>query len=161
MELHTALDTVMLLHSFFVTFLLMTAAGFVGLLTFSSEYRKDALKILKILALITTIFVFTLNLTGTIGYVDYRLPEPDSPKSIIKKTSPIAHEILFETMEYLSLIGPIWATLITWLVWHFNERIFTDDRIKRIMLILIILAVIYALVIAYTGIVPTRIAAVR
>ncbi len=159
--LHTVLDMVMLLHGFLTTFALMTAAGFVGLLIFSSEQRKGAMNTLKILTLTTTVFVFALNITGAYGYVYYRLPGPDSPKTIITETLPIAHEVLFETMEYVSLIGPIWATMITWLTWHFKDKIFTDTAIKNTMLILIILAVLYALGIAYTGVVPTRIAAVR
>lgn len=159
--LHTVLDMVMLLHGFLTTFALMTAAGFVGLLVFSNEQRKGAINTLKILALITTIFVFALNITGAYGYVYYRLPEPDSPRTIIKETFPIAHEVLFETMEYASLLGPIWATMITWLTWHFKDKIFTNTAIKKTMLVLIVLAVLYALAIAYTGVVPTRIAAVR
>lgn len=159
--LHTTVDIVMLLHGFLTTFALMTAAGFVGLLVFSNEQRKGAINTLKILALITTIFVFALNITGTYGYVYYRLPTPDSPRTIIKETFPIAHEILFETMEYVSLIGPIWATMITWLTWHFKDSIFTNTAIKNTMLILIVLAVLYTLAIAYAGVVPTRIAAVR
>lgn len=159
--LHTILDIVMLLHGFLTTFALMTAAGFVGLLVFSSEQRKGAINTLKILALVTTVFVFALNITGAYGYVYYRLPGPDSPKTIIMETFPIAHEILFESMEYVSLVGPIWATMITWLTWHFKERIFTNVTIKNAMLILIVLAVLYALAIAYAGVVPTRIAAVR
>ncbi len=151
----------MLLHGFLFTFTLMTIAGFVGLLAFSSEQRKGALNTLKVLALITTFFVFLLNITGAYGYVYYRLPQPDSPRTIIKDTLPIAHEILFETMEYLSLIGPIWATMITSLVWHFNEKIFTNNTIRNAMLFLIILAALYALAIAYTGVVPTRIAPLR
>ena len=159
--LHTALDMVMLSHGFLTTFALMTAAGFIGLLVFSNGQRRGAINTLKVLALITTIFVFALNLTGAYGYLSYRLPEPDSPKMIIMEAFPVAHEILFETMEYLSLAGPIWATMITWLTWHFKEQIFTNIMLKRTMLVLIVLAVIYALVIAYTGVVPTRIVAVR
>ncbi|MFQ5970243.1 MAG: hypothetical protein ACE5J2_07115 [Nitrososphaerales archaeon] len=159
--LHSLLDVVMLSHGFLTTFALMTAAGFIGLLVFSNEQRKGAINSLKLLALITTILVFTLNLTGAYGYMFYRLPDPDSAKMIIKETLPIAHEILFETMEYLSLVGPIWATMITSLTWHFKERIFTNKAVKSMMLILIVMAVVYALVIAYTGVVPTRIVAVR
>lgn len=135
MMFHTTLDIIMLLHGFLTTFALMTAAGFVGLLVFSSEQRKGAINTLKILALITTVFVFALSITGAYGYVYYRLPEPDSARTIIKETFPIAHEILFESMEYASLVGPIWATMITWLTWHFKEKIFTNAAIKKAMLI--------------------------
>lgn len=158
---HTFLDIVMLSHGFLTTFALMTAAGFVGLLVFSSEQKKGAIKTLKILALVTAALVFALNITGAYGYVYYRLPDPESPRSIIKSTDPVAHEIFFESMEYASLIGPVWATMITWLTWHFNERIFKEPAVKNTMLILIIVAVLYTLAIAYAGVVPTRIAAVR
>lgn len=151
----------MLLHGFLTTFALMTASGFVGLLIFSDERRKGSIKALMILTLLTTIFVFALDISGAYGYVYYRLPEPDSPRTIIRQTFPFAHEVLFETMEYTSLVGPIWTTLITWLTWHYKEEIFTNTSIKTAMLVLIVLAVLYALVIAYTGVVPTRIAAVR
>jgi hypothetical protein len=161
MVLHTTLDIVMLTHGFLTTFALMTAAGFVGLLVFSNEQRKGAINMLKILALLTTIFVFALDISGAYGYLFYRLPNPDSPRSVIIQTFPAAHEVLFETMEYLGLAGLIWATLITWLTWHYKHEIFTNIAVKNTMLVLIIVAVLYTLVIAYTGVVPTRLAAVR
>lgn len=46
MMFHTTLDIIMLLHGFLTTFALMTAAGFVGLLVFSSEQRKGAINTL-------------------------------------------------------------------------------------------------------------------
>jgi len=161
MVLHTTLDWIMLMHGFLTTFALMTAAGFVGLLVFSNEQRRGAINMLKMLALLTTIFVFALDISGAYGYVWYRLPGPDSPRSVIIKTLPAAHEVLFETMEYLGLSGAIWATLITWLTWHYNHKIFTNIALKNTMLVLIIVAVLYTLVIAYTGVVPTRLEAVR
>jgi hypothetical protein len=159
--LHTSLDWVMLMHGFFTTFGLMTASGFVGLLVFSNEQRKGSIDALKVLALLTTIFVFSLDISGAYGYVWYRLPDPQSPKSVILATTPAAHEVLFETMEYLGLAGPVWASLITWLTWHYKDKIFTNIALKNIMLVLITVAVLYTIVIAYTGVVPTRIAAVR
>jgi hypothetical protein len=150
----------MLMHGFLTTFALMTAAGFVGLLVFSNEQRKGSIDALKMLALLTTIFVFSLDISGAYGYVFYRLPDPQSPKSVILETSPAAHEVLFETMEYLGLAGPIWATLITWFTWHYKDKIFTNIALKNTMLVMITVAVLYTLVIAYTGVVPTRIAAV-
>lgn len=161
MVLHTTLDVIMLMHGFLTMFALMTAAGFVGLLLFSNEQRRGAINTLKMLALSTTIFVFALDLSGAYGYVFYRLPDSDSPRSVIKETFPVAHDVLFETMEYLSLAGPIWATLITWLTWHYKDKIFTNIAVRNTMLVLIMVAVLYTLVIAYTGVVPTRIAAVR
>lgn len=158
----TALDMTMYVHSFLTIFTLMTGAVFIALLFFSNEQRKGAIKALMIVALITTIFVFVLvNITGLLGYIDYRMSIPGSPKTIILGLSPFVHEVYFETMEYVSLLGPIWATLITWLIWHYKEKIFTNVAIKNTMRILMVLAVSYAIIIAYTGIVPTRIEAVH
>lgn len=158
----TSLDLIMYTHSFLTISIIMIATVFISVLFFSTEQRKGTVKALMILALITTIFVFILvNITGLLGYIDYRMAVPDSPKTIILGLSPFVHEVYFETMEYVSLLGPIWATLITWLVWHYKEKIFTNVAIKSTISVLVILALSYALVIAYTGIVPTRIEAVH
>jgi hypothetical protein len=139
----------------------MIGAVFVTLFVFANEQRKGAMKALMILALGTTVALFALNITGLIGYTDYRLKAPDSPKSVILGLNPFVHEVYFSTMEYLSIPGPIWATMITWLIWHYKEQIFTNTALKNTMRVLVTLAVSYAIVIAFSGIVPTRLEAVH
>jgi hypothetical protein len=139
----------------------MIGAVFVTLFVFANEQRKGAMKALMILALGTTVALFALNITGLIGYTDYRLTAPDSPKSVILGLNPFVHEVYFSTMEYLSIPGPIWATMITWLIWHYKEQIFTNTALKNTMRVLVTLAVSYAIVIAFSGIVPTRLEAVH
>lgn len=151
----------MYIHSFLTIFSIMIGAVFVTLFVFANEQRKGAMKALMILALGTTVALFALNITGLIGYTDYRLTAPDSPKSVILGLNPFVHEVYFSTMEYLSIPGPIWATMITWLIWHYKEQIFTNSAIKNTMRVLVTLAVSYAIVIAFSGIVPTRLEAVH
>lgn len=155
------LESVMLLHDFYTIISIMTSAGFIGLLVFNTSLSNSSVNILKLFAIITAISVFLLILTGTIGYVYYRLSDPDSAKSIIKKTFPFAHDVMFETMEYLGLIGFPWAVLLTYLTIHYNTRIFTERHIKNVMFLLTFVALGYCLFISVTGIIPTKIASVQ
>lgn len=155
------LESAMILHDYFAVLALMSGAGFVGLLVLSTTGSPGAVRTLKALSLLAVTSVFLIDVTGTIGYVEYRLPDPDSAKSKIKATFPFAHEPMFETMEYLGLLGPMWAGLVAYLVWHYNARMFTDRAVKRMLVALISLAIMYALFISLMGIVPTKIASVQ
>ena len=85
------IESVMLLHDYFTMLAVMSGSGFVGILLFSRSHYDDAIKALKILALIAVVSVFVIDITGTIGYIEYRWPDPDSPKSKIKEVFPFAH----------------------------------------------------------------------
>ncbi|AIC16742.1 hypothetical protein NWT39_12225 [Nitrososphaera viennensis] len=155
------LESVMILHDYFTVFAVMSGAGFIGLLAFSSERQQGAVNMLKILSIAAAASVFLIDLTGTIGYIEYRLPDPDSAKSKIRQTFPFAHEPMFESMEYMGLLGPMWAGLIAYLAWHYNDRMFTDRAVKSVLMVMISLAIMYALFISLMGIVPTKIASVQ
>ncbi|WP_148699958.1 hypothetical protein [Candidatus Nitrososphaera evergladensis] len=155
------LESVMILHDYFTVFAVMSGAGFIGLLAFSSETPQGAVNMLKILSIAAAASVFLIILTETIGYIEYRLPDPDSAKSKIKQTFPFAHEPMFESMEYMGLLGPMWAGLVAYLAWHYNDRMFTDRAVKSTLMAMISLAIMYALFISLMGIVPTKIASVQ
>jgi hypothetical protein len=108
-----------------------------------------------------SISVFAIVITGTIGYIEYRLTEINSAKSIIIRTFPFAHNVMFETMEYAGLIGPLWSTLITYMTFHYREQIFTNIAVRNSLVTMISLAIVYLLIISLTGIVPTKIASVQ
>ena len=155
------IESVMLLHDYFTVLALMSGSSFVGLLLFSRSRYNDSVKAVKILAVVAVASVFIIDITGTIGYIEYRLPDPESPKSIIKETFPFAHEPMFETMEYSGLFGPMWAALIMYITWHYGKMIFTKPAIRNTLTILISYAIIYALFISLMGIVPAKIASVQ
>ncbi len=155
------IESVMLLHDYFTLLAIMSGAGFVGILLFSRSHYNDSIKAVKILALVAVSSVFIIDITGTIGYIEYRSSDPDSPKSKIKEVFPFAHEPMFETMEYAGLLGPMWATLIMYITWHYGKMIFRKPAIRNTVTILISYAIIYALFISFMGIVPAKIASVQ
>lgn len=160
------IEGVMLIHDFYIVLALITGSIFIGLLYFANfahiEYqKKDAVLLAKISTLTALISVFIIEITGTIGYIEYRSVDVDSAKSKIKQTFPLAHDPMFETMEYLGLLGIIWTGLITYITWYFKEKIFRHNVLKNALISLTSLAIIYALFISFMGIVPTKIASVQ
>jgi hypothetical protein len=162
------LESVMIIHDYYIVLAIMSGAGFIGVLVFGSsqigqqiQHHPEAISTLKVLAFTAVASAFLIEITGTIGYIEYRLPDPDSAKSKIKEIFPFAHEPMFETMEYLGLVGTMWTGLLAYLTWHFKERMFTDIGVRNTMIVLISLAIMYALVISLMGIVPTKIASVQ
>jgi hypothetical protein len=155
------IEGVMILHDFFTAISIMTGAGIIGILMFSSETIRGSIFSMQMLAVLSAASVFLVILTGVYGYVYYRLPDDDSAKSIINRTFPFAHEPLFETMEYVGLIGSIWATMIAYLVFHWKEKMFAYRSAKYTVVSLIGIGIIFALVISLTGIIPAKIASVQ
>jgi hypothetical protein len=162
------IESVMIIHDYYIVLAIMSGAGFIGVLVFGSsqigqqvQRYPDAINTLKVLAFTAVASAFLIEITGTIGYIEYRLPDPDSAKSKILEIFPFAHEPMFEVMEYVGLVGTIWTGLLAYLTWHFKERMFTDMGVRNTMVMLISLAIIYALVVSLMGIVPTKIASVQ
>jgi hypothetical protein len=162
-------ESVMLLHGFFLMFAIMSGIAFIAMLVFSTsrtaqqifQHHPDTVNVLRILVFTAVASTFIIEMTGTIGYIPYRVSEPDSAKSRIMETFPFAHEPMFEIMEYLGLFGTIWTGLLAYLTWHFKERMLTDIGTRNIMIALTSLAIIFALVISLMGIVPTKIASIE
>jgi hypothetical protein len=162
------IESVMIIHDYYIVLAIMSGAGFIGVVVFGSsqigqqvQRYPDAINTLKVLALTAVASAFLIEITGTIGYIEYRLPDPDSAKSKILEIFPFAHEPMFETMEYVGLVGTIWTGLLAYLTWHFKERMITDPGVRNTMIVLIFLAIMYALVVSLMGIVPTKIASVQ
>ena len=160
------IEGVMLIHDFYIVLALITGSIFIGLLYFANfahieHQKKDAVLLAKILTVTALISALIIQITGSIGYIEYRSPDPDSAKSQIKQTFPLAHDPMFETMEYLGLIGVMWTGLITYITWYFKEKIFRHTVLKNALISLTSLAIIYALFISFMGIVPTKIASVQ
>ena len=159
------IESIMILHDFYIVLAIMTGTGFIAVLLFgnnnNANERDSAANILRYISIIATISVFAIVITGTIGYIEYRLPQIDSAKSTIIRTFPFAHNAMFETMEYAGLIGPLWSTLITYITFHYKEQIFANIAVRNSLVIMTSLAIVYSLIISLTGIVPTKIASVQ
>lgn len=157
------IEGIMLIHDLYIVLAVITGSIFIGLLYFANiEYqKKDAVLLAKISTLTALISVFIIEITGTIGYIEYRSVDVDSAKSKINQIFPLAHSPMFETMEYAGLMGTAWIGLITYLTWHFKERLFVNIVLKNTLMGLTFLAIVYALFISFMGIVPTKIASVQ
>lgn len=156
----TPLEIIMLLHGFLATLALMAAALMAGVLLFAKDLSESDVRMLKWFSLGTVFIVFLLDLTGTYGYIPYRLPAP-SAKATIVATAPWAHEVFFESMEYVSLFGPIIAAAIAYIIWHYGASIVTEPAIKRAVWILLVLGILWGFALIGAGVIPTRIASVR
>lgn len=157
----TFLETVMLIHGFIASIALMAAAFMIGVLLFSKELDAKDVSRLKWVSVFTVFLVFLLDFTGGYGYVFYRTSDPQSARSIILATAPYAHEVFFEAMEYISLIGPVIATAIAYVVWHYGATLVKEPAVKRALLLMLAIAILWGLALIGAGVVPTRIAAVR
>jgi len=130
------------------------------MLLFTKQLSEREVKTLKWICLGTFFAVFLLNLTGAYGYILYRLPAP-SAKATIVATAPWAHEVAFESMEYVSLIGPIIAATVTYILWHFKADVVKEPAIKKALLIILVVGIVWGLALIGAGVIPTRIAAVK
>jgi len=153
------LEVVLFLHGLFATFSVVIAVVIAAIISRGSLSDRS-LRGLKVFAILFVALSLAVNLTGASGYIFYRLPSADSPRSLILKTAPFAHEIFFETMEYVALIGPIWSTVIAWTIFHHGERTTVDPELRRMILLFTILFVAWMIAVAYTGLIPTMIAPV-
>jgi len=157
----TPLEIIMLLHGFLATLALMAAALMVGVLLFAKDLSNSDVRMLKWVCLGTVFIVFLLNLTGGYGYIFYRLKTPDSPRTIILEKVPWAHEVAFESMEYASLIGPLIATAVAYVVWHYGADTVKEPAVKRALLIMLAIGILWGLALIGAGVIPTRIASVK
>ena len=155
------IESAMILHDFFTIIAIMSGAGIIGILVFSAQTIHGAITSIQILAALSAISIFIVIFTGVYGYIFYRLPDENSPKSIINRTFPFAHAPMFESMEYLGLLGFIWSTLIAYLIFHWKEKLFESSSARYAVISLIGVGIMYALIISLTGIVPTKIASVQ
>jgi hypothetical protein len=136
------IESVMIIHDYYIVLAIMSAACFIGLLVFGSgqiglqiQHYCDATNTLQVLALTAAASAFLIEITGTIGYIEYRLPDPDSAKSKILEIFPYAHEPMFKVMKYVGLVGVIWTGLIAYFTWHFRERMFADIGVRKAIIV--------------------------
>jgi len=157
----TFLEIVMLVHGFIASIALMAATLMVGVLLFSKELNAQDVSRLKWISLGTAFLVFVMDFIGGYGYTFYRARDPTSARSIILATAPWGHEVFFESMEYISLIGPLMATAIAYVVWHYGGDMVKEPAVKRALLIMLLIGILWGLALIGAGVIPTRISAVR
>jgi hypothetical protein len=76
-----------------------------------------------------------------------------SDASLSNFTGPL----LFDIMEHITLIGPAIAAVVTLLIWHYDELVITDPKIKRSVLALMLTGAAWLFVLIWIGMYITKI----
>ena len=88
--------------------------------------------------------------TGTyILYPRYRLAPPDGttdlsayPRSFLKASTDLAfwHSFGMEWKEHVAWFGPILATVVAYIVWRYGDQLAHNPKLRRITIVLFIIA---------------------
>jgi hypothetical protein len=135
-------------------FLLSFAGGLAGLYSLRPHWAtvagiEERLGRLKwgtyLMALVAWLTVFT----GTyIVYPWYRAPAPEGadlslyPRSFLKASEALSgwHTFGMEWKEHIAWFAPILATVVAFLVWKYGRELPHDDKLRRMVIVLFVLA---------------------
>jgi len=135
-------------------FLLSFAGGLAGLYSLRPHWAtvagiEERLGRLKwgtyVMALVAWLTVFT----GTyIVYPWYRAPAPEGadlslyPRSFLKASEALSgwHTFGMEWKEHIAWFAPILATVVAFLVWKYGRELPHDDKLRRMVIVLFVLA---------------------
>lgn len=91
---------------------------------------------------------FTSHFTNDFGTFSSQVTD----HSLSHFTGPL----LFDMMEHVTLIVPGLAAVIGFLIWHFEDRVVTDSRVRNSVLSLMILSGIWIVVLGMIGVYLTK-----
>ena len=109
-------------------------------------------------------------ITGTyIVYPWYRAKPPEGadltlyPRSFLKANPNLAlwHSFGMEWKEHVAWFSPILATVVAFIVWRYGEALAENDRLRRMITTLFVLAFLTAGVAGLLGALITKVAPVR
>lgn len=167
----SAKDAWTLLHgmTFGALFLLAFAGGIAGLFSLRPELVtvegvKERLQRLKLGTWVMAIVAWLTVITGTyIPYVPYRAKGPTSPKSILIANPQTAlwHEFGMEWKEHVAWLAPILATVVAYLVYYYGRRLVSEEKIRKIAMVMFTLSFVAAAVAGVFGALITKAAPVK
>jgi len=125
---------------------------------------------LKLATLVMAGLAWLAVLSGTyISYPWYRAAPPEGvtdltpyPRSYLKADLNLAfwHTFGMEWKEHIAWFAPILATVVAFVVWRYGEHLAFDDRLRRALIILFILAFAAAGIAGLLGALVTKAAPV-
>ena len=167
----SSIDAWTLLHgmTFGALFLLAFAGGFAGLYSLRPELVtadgvKERLQRLNLGTWAMAAIAWVTVISGTwIPYVPYRAKGPASPKSILL-SSPLTagwHNFGMEWKEHVAWIAPILATVVAYLVYYYGRRLVSEEKIRRIAMVMFTLSFVCAAVAGAFGALITKAAPLK
>jgi hypothetical protein len=150
-------------------FLLAFSGGFAGFYSLrpslvTQEGLVERVRRLKIGTTAMAIIAWLTVITGTwIVYPWYRDPAPDSPRSQILANPNTAgwHDFAMEWKEHIVWISPMMATAVAFIVVYYGTDLIRNERLRRISLVLFVLAFAFAAVAGLLGALITKAAPVK
>ena len=135
-------------------FLLSFAGGLAGLYSLRPEWAtaagvRERLTRLKWGTNIMAIVAWLTVITGTyIVYPWYRAPAPEGadlsqyPRNFLLATEGLTgwHTFGMEWKEHIAWFAPILATVVAYLVWKYGEELPHNDKLRRMLITLFVIA---------------------
>ncbi len=132
-----------LFHGFLGTLFLMAFSGsFAELL----HLTKAGLRRLKVGITVLFVTAWALFASGTNVYIAYRAPVPESARSrILAGPTPWVHSVLMELKEFTGAFVPAIALLALVLVLAWDERLLEEGRLRRVLALVLVAAMLWTL----------------
>lgn len=156
------------LHGMLMILLLMAVAFLFGVIFFAKEADKNLLRWLKLCSVVSFVLVMLLMISGMIPDVHFDAGATFTHKTVndfgtfttsVSDTSlgNFTGPLLFDMMEHVSLIVPGLSAIVVFLIFYYGKRVITESAIKRSVLSLMLLAVVWTIVLGAIGVYLTKV----
>ena len=132
-----------MLHGLLGTLFLMAfSVSFAELLALTER----GLRRLKLGISLMALSAWAMLATGTYVYIFYRAPMPESARSrILAGPAPWVHSVLMELKEFTGAFVPALALLAMVLVFGWDQRLLGEGRLRHVLAIVLIAAMLWTL----------------
>src|SRR3989344_4519481 len=131
-----------LAHGFFGLVFLMAFSGIIVWLKRADKKDINNIKTASIIMLAITLFLF---ITGVSAYAIYRAP--GGAREYIKASdTPWVHIILMELKEFTGFYVLVLTFVLTYMVFYFKEQIIINNKLRKMMITLLIIIMIWTLI---------------
>lgn len=161
-------DTILLdLHSLLVFLTLTVLMTVFGGILMSRQADKKTIGWLKILSVVEVVLVVLLVVTGIVPDMAFssganltytsntqysNITQNVTDAQLANFTAPL----IFDFMEHVTLLGPGLAGVVAMLIWALGPLVITNSTIKRGVLLLLVVGLIWLLVLGAMGVILTK-----
>ena len=145
-----------LTHGFLGLVILM---AFSGILVWLNRSQKSDIKNIKIAAVIMLIVFLFLFFTGLSAYAIYR-SSGGAREAILASDKPWVHGVLMELKEFTGFYVLVIMFVVAYFIFHFKEQIILDKKLKKLLITLLILLMIWTLITFALGAYITKVRAI-
>ena len=155
-------------HGLLMMIVLMCLAFLAGAIALVRQADDRLVRGLKAASLVTVLAFLALTVTGLVPDVAFEkgamfsgtfhndfgtVQAAVTDDNVGAFTGPL----LFDIMEHISLVVPLLALLLCFLVWHYGRRTVEDPAVRRAVLSVLVLTGGWALVIGSMGVYITKV----